>query len=362
MLPALLAFALTLPQAEAVPVHVDTRVELLTLVWRLIGASEFNQAQSSSPYAREIEEWFGPARDHEVCGLAKGLRALRGISHNAVPDLALHLTPLPELALRMPLEPWPERLDKRWQGVSIEKFLVALRAFAQETDFLGFVNEHAELYRAAEASLAQQVQDSHVLEWMGEFFGLEAGTHHVAVPGLLCGPSNFGVSVRLPDGTLELWPVLGSGAWTADGKPRYDAGVIPTIVHEFTHSFANPVVYAHWTTLEPALERLYRPIAAAMSKQAYSSAQTYACESLVRACVTRHAARHGGPEAMRRQIEYEQSRGFAYTGELAELLARYEAERERYPDLGAFAPELARFFAAKAEQIPVEAASGKPGG
>jgi len=359
MLSAFVALALTLSPGDPVPVRVDTRVELLTLVWRLIGASEFNQPQSGSPYARAVDEWFGPAREHRVCALAKGLRALRGISHNAVPDLALHLTPLPELALRMPLEPWPERLDKRWQGAKLEPFLVELRRFAEETGFLEFAAEHAELYRAAEASLAQQVQDSHVVEWLGEFFGLETGTSYTAIAGLLCGPSNFGVSVRLPDGTLELWPVLGAGAWTPEGHAHYDAGVIPTVVHEFTHAFANPVIEGHWALFEPALERLFEPVKKMMANQSYPSPRIYACESLVRACVTRHAARYGGAEAARRQIEYEVSRGFAHTGPLSELLAQYEARRAEFASLGAFAPELARFFAARAEEAPEPA--GKDG-
>lgn len=347
---------------DPVPVHVDARVELLTLVWRLIGAEEFNQPSSNSPYAREIEEWFGPARDHDVVKHAKALRTLRGISHNAVADLAVHLTPLPELALRVPLEPWPERLDRRWKGANFTDFLAALRRFVEETDFLGFVAEHAELYRAAEASLAQQVEDSHVLEWLKEFFGLEAGTSYVAIPGLLCGPSNFGVSVRLPDGTLELWPVLGAGGWTAEGHPRYDPGVIATVVHEFTHAFANPIVDSHWALFEPAIGRLFEPVSALMSRQAYKTSRIYAYESLVRACVVRHAARYGGADAAQRQLEYETGRGFTLTGGLSERLAEYEAKRAEYPNLSAFAPELARFFAAQAEALPAPAQEGKPGG
>lgn len=359
MLSALLALALTLSPGDPVPVRVDTRVELLTLVWRLIGAGEFNQPQSGSSYARAMEEWFGPAREHEVCTLAKVLRSARGIGYNAVPDLAVHLTPLPELALRVPLEPWPERLDKRWQGANIEAFLVALRSFAAETGFVEFVAEHEAFYRSAEASLAKQVEESRVLEWMQEFFGLETGTRYVAIPGLLCGPANYGASVRLPDGTLELWPVLGCAGWDAAGNPAYGKDIISTVVHEFTHAFANPVVDAHWASFEPALVRLYEPVRSQMASQAYTTPRIYAYESLVRACVTRHTARHAGPEALARQIEYERSRGFTYTDGLCELLGRYEAARAEYPDLGAFAPELARFWAARAEELPTTKPAAK---
>jgi hypothetical protein len=356
------AWLLALPLlvgGDPVPVRVDLRVELLTLVWRLIGASEFNGPETRSPYSQAIDEWFDPAREHRVCALAKAVRALRGISFNAVPDLAVHLSPLPELALRVPLEPWPERLDKRWQGADIEAFLRELRSFAQETGFLEFMDEHAELHRAAEAALARQVEDSRVLEWMLEFFGLEAGTNYVAIAGLLCGQNNFGASVRRTDGTLELWPVLGPAGWDADGQVLYDRRVISTVVHEFTHAFANPVIDAHWQAFESALGELYRPVQEVMAQQAYATPKIYAYEALVRACVTRHAARYGGIEGAQRQIEHEVKRGFAHTAALAELLGRYEAQRDQYATLLSFGPELARFFAARAaEAAPAHASSG----
>jgi hypothetical protein len=357
MLAALLTLALAAPVhdlvPDPVPVHVDARVELLTIVFRLIGSGEYNQPTSKSPYSDEIELWFGPAREHRVCTLAKLLRSQHGISFNAVPDLAVHLTQVPELALRVPLEPWPERLDARWKGVDIEDFLKALRSFAEETSFMEFLSEHAELQRAAEASLAKQIEDGHVLPWLKEFFGLEAGTSYVAIPGLVCGPANYGASVRLPDGKLELWPVLGASTWDAKGNAAYGADAVPLVAHEFTHAFANPVVDAHWAALEPSFERLFPPLKNAMAKQAYATPKVLAYESLVRACVVRHAARYGTAGAAQREIDDDTSRGFAWTAALAQRLEQYEAQRKDYPTLKDFGPELVRFFVE-------EAAKGAP--
>lgn len=349
MLRALAALALASLGQDAVPVRVDARVELLTLVFRLIGANEFNQPASNSPYAEEIELWFGPARDHEVCRLARDLRRERGISFDAVPNLAVHLTPPPELALRVPLEPWPERLDERWKGADLAGFLEALRAFSEQTGFPEFQESFQEVQRAAEASLAAAVEGARVLPWLREFFGLDAGTSYVAVPGLLCGPGNFGVSVRLADGTLELWPVLGAASWEADGRPRYGALDVPLVAHEFTHAFANPVIDAHWGALAPAFETLFLRVQEVMARQAYGTPKTVAYESLVRACVVRHAARQFGAEAAAKQQAYEIGRGFAWTGELAALLQQYEGERATYPTLRDFGPKLAEFFAGVAK-------------
>jgi hypothetical protein len=345
MLSALLALPLVLSAGDGVPVRVDMRVELLTLVFRLIEANEYAQPGAGSPYSREADLYFEPARDHEVCRLARKLRAEHGLGFDAVPSLAVHLGAPPELALRVPLEPWPERLDERWKAVDLDGFLGALRAFAAETEFLEFEKTFAETQRAAEQSLTKQLEAANVLPWLQWFFGLDAGTSYVAIPGLFCGPGNYGVSVRLADGTLELWPVIGADTWDAQGHPVYGAGHLGTVVHEFTHAFANPVVDANWSALAPPFERLFPSVKDVMAPQAYGTPRTVAYESLVRACVVRHAARQLGPEAAARQQAYEIERGFTWTGELAPLLAQYEAERATYPTLRDFGPKLAEFFA-----------------
>lgn len=351
----LLVLPLALGGGDGVPVHVDSRVELLTLVFRLIGANEYNQPAARSPYSRAADELYQPALDHEVFQRARRLRE-QGLGFDAVPSLAVHLTQPPELALRVPLAPWPERLDVRWKDADLAGFLTALRDFAEEMDFAEFEAGFAATQRAAEQSLARQIEAARVLPWLHEFFGLESGTRYTAIPGLLCGPGNYGVSVRLADGTLELWPVIGASAWAAQGQPTYGPGDIGTVVHEFTHAFANPVVEAHWGALAPAFERLFPSVKDVMARQAYGTPQTIACESLVRACVVRHAARVLGAEAAARAIAYEEKeRGFTWTGGLAALLEQYEKERQTYPTLRDFGPKLAEFFAGvAAKAAPAE--------
>lgn len=344
MLAALLVVGSQLSGGDLAPVHVDARVELLTLVFRLIDAGEYDQPSSDSPYARDAEQWFEPAHDHEVFRRARKLREEQGIGFNAVPSLAVHLTQPPELALRLPLEPWPERLDPRWKDADLEGFLAALRSFAEETEFLAFLAEHAEVQRAAEKSLAAAIESARVIPWLQAFFGLDADPTYVAIPGLLCGPGNYGESARLADGTLELSPVIGADTWDASGLPVYGPSHLGTVVHEFTHAFANPVVEAHWTALAPAFERLFPTVKDVMARQAYGTPKTVAFESLVRACVVRHAARQLGAEAARLQIAEEVASGFTWTGELAALLERYETERATYPALADFGPRLAEFF------------------
>jgi hypothetical protein len=85
-----------------------------------------------------------------------------------------------------------------------------------------------------------------------------------------------------------------------------------------------------------------------MRSQAYGNSQTMLRESLVRACEVRYTFRYGGAEAGRRSVASQKSRGFLWMEELSNLLAQYEAQRERYPTLDSFWPRLGAFFKAYA--------------
>jgi len=71
---------------------------------------------------------------------------------------------------------------------------------------------------------------------------------------------------------------------------------------------------------------------------------TLLCESLVRACEVRYAASYQGEAAARTSIAYQKGRGFLWTEELSDVLAAYEAHRDQYPTLEAFAPRVVAFF------------------
>lgn len=45
--------------SEGIPVQVNPNVELLSIVFRLAGADEYNQPNSHSPYSDEVEKHFG---------------------------------------------------------------------------------------------------------------------------------------------------------------------------------------------------------------------------------------------------------------------------------------------------------------
>jgi hypothetical protein len=341
--------------AARLEARVDARVELLSLIFRLAGNAEYNQPQSKSPYGQEVDEYFDKFRGHPVVTMATRLRQSTGVSFDAVMTMAVHLEDTEGLQPRMPLDPRPANLDERWRSTDAREFLEQARKFVAETKFNAFFGQHRKLYAAATERMTEKLSERAYVDWFDKFFGQRERAKFCVIVGMLNGPCSYGVSVRWPDGREEITPVIGAAKFDADGIPVFSDKDVPTIVHEFCHSYTNPIVDRHAEQLRPAGERIFKHCEAVMSDQAYGDWQTMMRESLVRACVVRYLQTTDGADAAHQEVQENAERGFKWIGKLTETFGEYEAHRERYPDFDAFMPRVVSFFDGYAQDYAEEA-------
>jgi hypothetical protein len=333
------------PAAEAPPlvVRVDPRVELMSIIFRLAGDRQYTMGRVPA-YTAEVDEHFGPFCDHAVVKLARSLSATRGIACDAPMSMAVHWADAYHLDERIPLSPRPQYLDSRWTVEDARAFLVATRRFVKDASFREFSEKHRPLYELTEKRFRTLLEQQAHLEWFNEFFGQRSGATFVAVPALLNGPISNGVRRRAADGKEELYCLFGVYRADQDGMPAFDEKDAGTIVHEFCHSYANPIIDHHASALQAAGEKLFPRVAAQMQSRAYGTWQIMFYESLVRACVVRHTLRYEGIMAAANAAQQEREKGFLWMPELADLLGQYETQRAQYPTLEAFSPRLVAFF------------------
>ena len=324
-------------------VQVDARVELVSLIFRLADNPEYNRARVAS-YAADADKQFGKFRDHPAVQLARNLRSSRGVSFDACMNLAILLSDSSEPRLKVPLEPWPDFLDKRWTAESASNFVALTRQFVRESHFGEFVKAHQALYQTTETRLQELMKKAGHLEWFGQFFGQRPGADFTLVPALLNGGNCYGPHWRDSSGKEGLFCVLGVWATDDQGLPVFDQEVVKTVVHEFCHSYANPIIERHESELQAAGEKLFASVADQMRSQNYGSGHTVLCESLVRASVVRYLRSQGGPAAADREVQEQKRLGFQWMQGLSELLGQYETERTRYATLESFSPRLVTFF------------------
>jgi len=348
MLRVLFSLILALPLlAQPRRIAVDPRIELFSIVFHLAGNPEYNQCRVTA-YCHEVDRYFAPFKNDEAIRLASEFREKYGISFDAVMSMAIHVKDAETL---VPLDGPGARLDARWANVDRARFLEAMRRFVNHSNFRAFLDAHTALYEKTAAALRSVVESQADLAWFDRFFGAKAGATFIVVPALINGGANYGPSLRAADGRDEMYAILGVWKVDATNQPVFDHDYLPTLVHEFAHSYVNPLV-----DLTPALDRsgdeIYRSVAKVMQAQAYATGHTLVCESLVRASTARYILAHDGAAAAQSEINAEEGRSFVWTRELFGLLGQYEADREHFPTLQSFLPKVTAFFDGLPPRLP----------
>jgi len=352
---AVLLLILCLPSklfGQVYRVEVDPRVELLSIVFRLAGINEYSQGDVPS-YLEAIDRYFAPYRNHPAIQLARELAQTDGVRFGAPMDLAVHVKDVHSLAERIPFDNPDAGLAEQWHGAKARRFLEALRSFVADTKFEDFLGSQQPLYDLTNERLRRFVEADLDLGWYAQFTGVHAPVRLVVVPGLVNGGPSYGVHFTGSDGITEMYAIPGVFQVDAQGLPLFSGSldVLETTVHEFAHSYFNPLVDKHYSEMATAGDELYSHVRSAMSRQAYGDGKSLLYESMVRAATIRYVFDHQGTDAARRAIESERNKSFLWIGDLSDLLGTYEKQRDKYPTLESFMPSVARLFNDEASRI-----------
>jgi Domain of unknown function (DUF4932) len=331
---ALSAVVASSAHAQSLIVRPDARIELLSIVYHIAGAGVYNQARDSA-YARDVDATFGRFRDHPVAQRARLLEDSLGIGYSDPMEFALHLS---DATHPREVVPFDGLAHGRWPVAEARAFLADLQAFVRDAPVGAFLAAHGARYDSAATHFRRLADTTVDPRWFGRFFGHTPAKPFVLIPAILNGGANYGPSVQFPDGP-QFYAIMGSDD-------------VPTIIHEFSHSFVNPVVDRHRARFASAGPRVLDAVRQQMHSQAYDSWTTVIYESLVRASVARYRLAHEGRAAADAQVAEERAAGFVWMRELYDLLGAYEANRHRYPDLDAFAPQIAAYWSKLPARLP----------
>lgn len=320
---------------------VDERVELLSIVARMAGFQEYNDS-SFMPYVKAIHQQFDPYRQHPVILLARQLRDSMGLGFDGVMSMAVHLSPPPAL---VPVVAFNDTVpDKRW-GPFKDRFVGLLKQFYIDAHCAEFFAAQRPLYDSA-LRRYMAVYDLLDVAWYQRFYGLPPRSDFHVVLGVGNGGGNYGPKVVHSNGKEDVFAI--EGVWDVDsgGLPRFPLdSYLPTLIHEFNHSFINYLTLTHLEAFKASGALLYDSVEKLMRKQAYADWSTMLSEALVRAAVVRYLMAHPGDgQSPRVEAAMQVRNGFWWLRELVDLLGDFEADRAAYPTLEAFLPKLIQFY------------------
>ena len=338
---------------------VDERVELMNVVFRLAGAQEYS-FKYAKQYTEDMEQWFGPYREDTLVRYVKRLRGSLGTGYDAVASMAISLQGkggayrLPENAKA--LEELYEGTDDtgRWNRWNAPVFVKMLNDFYKKTDFAGFFKSHKKWYEAMEKRFNENIGFNR--SWYAGFYGEPSDSEYRIIIGCANGPGNYGPRTYDEKGNKTAYAVMGCWSFGDDGIAVFgkDSGHAGVLIHEFNHSFVNPMLEAAnaGVRLKDAGDKIMKYVGKEMAAQAYPGFETVLKESVVRAAVVRYMRDNGyTQDEIDTEIAQQRALSFLWIEGLDSLLGVYSAQRDKYPVFHDFYPRIEEFFNDVAENI-----------
>ena len=321
---------------------VDRRTELLSIVFRLAGNFEYNNDVYRS-YVSDIHQHFDKYKDHPLIAFASEMRDKNGVSFDAVMCMAIYLEQPPSLN---PVVPFSSSIPEgRWGQENANKFVGLLKQFYTDARCDEFFAAQKKLYRSAQESF-MPVYKALDINWFNHYYGEQPDGSQNIIIGLGLGGGNYGPKLKYPDGREDTYAIMGTWNIDLNGLPVYKVeDCLPTLIHEFNHSWVNHLTSAYAEDLGASGIKLFDLVKENMGNQHYTWWQIMMNEALVRASVIRYILNHNPDKASaRNQLITEIGNGFFWMKELVELLGDYEKNRSKYPTLESYMPVIAEFY------------------
>jgi hypothetical protein len=323
-------------------VKIDPKIELLYTIGLLNGYPFI--IPKSMGYKTKILSHFAPYQSDPDLRYLRKLFELNSIDGPVflIQNLNDNFEPQPTL---------PKSYVDMLGGVdSLHVLLTRLKQFCVKTKYGSFFNSQRDFYNIVLKNTAFAFNDFNDVELLEEFYGAKHDSYSIVL-NCLFQMGNFGVIRKTFDGQTHLYAVI-EPASVENGIPifRNSIDAHELVIHEFSHSFVNPVVDMNAREVNK-YSYLYKPLRSAMQAQGYYFWLVTVKEQMVRAATCMIAEMKYGPEISKQFVQdMETVRRFVFTDAMVEKLRFYTANRSKYPKFSDYLPELLKVYESFDEQ------------
>lgn len=320
-------------------IKVDNRIELLAVVQHFTTWAAKRHTKLDIAYKNEVEEYFAPYANHAAVQQYQDLID-DGFTYHIPPAYILCHSSLP--ALEQVHDYSPELINRGGSKHQLEQLAIALKDFAEESNFMGFWESHQSFYAQLENDIKSNLKDRKYAELLENYYG-EYKQSYALLAAPLFHAGGYAATIEAEEGDL-VYSIQGPLESEA-GMPVYgDADWFKYVtLHEFSHAFVNPLTSSNWYQVKQSQD-LYTPIQDEMAQMAYTNWFSCVNEHLVRVNVARFALALEGEAAKNEILESEFNKGFRYIYELDTFMEVYEKDRDNYKSYRDFYPEIIKCF------------------
>lgn len=322
----------------SIPVEVRKNTEFFSAVARTAGAREYVN-NSYRDYAVRIDSAAAPYKNHPAIELFNRIRNRHGFSYDAVASFGLSLDVSGNKVRFNPDFDYVAMQD-RITPEEADSLIPLLDDFYRAIDFDRIYEESMPMYNKAIEAF-NRMQANVDFDWLSHYYGFDYNALTAGLSFLNFG--NYGMTEKRKDGTDHSFMLIGTQ--TRNGEPDY-SGCESLIIHEGSHPISNPLIEKLLPQLNSNSDSIAKHFATELQSQAYAGARTVLCETMVRTAECRYALDHirNQNDSIKAwlRIRNDKANGFLFIEDFVKALDRYEANRDKYPTLADFMPEIAK--------------------
>ena len=323
---------------------IDPKVELISIIQHVSIYGEdlgFLLNNSEFSYSRDMRTHFNEFKSHNAVQFFNSI-CLKPRMYNftAPPTSMLYLDNCFKLRNDLLLD---ESLIKRIAGLdSFKIFIEYLRDFSKVSSFEDKFKSNVPYYKGLIFDVQKNLEHFDYVKELESFYGVKNKSYNlILVP--LYGHVGYGPFLTMKNGEKHIYNIMGPQK-VEEGKLIFgDEAYFKYLqLHEFSHSFVNPLTDKHWNLLEPYFSN-FSNIPERARNNVCGDWQECINEHIVRS-VTTYLAFQESQEIGQNALQSEKERGMIYLDALLEKIYEYEKQRTTYPTFESYYEILIEVF------------------
>jgi len=325
-------------QKAELNISIDERIETLYSVAFLNDYFLINEHENL--YKKEIRENLQSLKNHKAIQLFDSLSKNYNFSYFRTVEWVLQFSDFPKFKKIKEKVDNYETVPKAKKNL-LENFRKELIKFNQDTLFQSYLSEIKPINQKVISQVKESETISELPTYLEKFYGKKLNSYNLILSPLLHS-GGFNSEIINQNGEKEVYALIGPNG-EIDFMPYFDKNYLETdlILHEFGHSFVNPLMEKHDKEIESLKSKCFTEKLEKYAKyQGYSEWKFVFNELLLRATTIKIAEKNFGKEKANELLEYEKSIGFGLVENILEILKEYDQNRNKYTDFYKFYPTL----------------------
>ncbi|MCP4553754.1 MAG: DUF4932 domain-containing protein [Bacteroidetes bacterium] len=325
---------------KKINLEISKEIELLTVIQLMSNYPLLSKTETD--LKTKTETFFKPYQQDPVIlhFLSMASKTIEGktkfsyFSFDKPIDIIMHYSLSKEKIITNPTQDNASYSIYTQKKDSLQMFLELYQDFYKKSSFESYFASNAVIYQALIDLVETAINEEYLIETIESFYGETRQSYNVILSPL---QNAGGYSIKMDD---TLYAVVGAGL-VKDSMPHFDIECLKKelILHEFSHSFCNPIVDNHINELN-FMENSEEGFRFKMASLGYHNNKSILYEYFVRACVIRMVNTLYGTVESENLLNEEVKKGFYLMPAFDRSLKEYKNSRELYPTLELYMPKL----------------------